>query len=659
MKMKIGLKSLTTIIVGAWCASMMTSPAAVVDIYAAATNNYGTDVVATMVSAVQTAPDGLATYQIAIDVDPMAGTNIVSGISGGESTDQSWGIGSDFLFKGSDGEYVDLINNVRVTNFNANGSSLTLGDLQNLSFKSVTVVNAQSPGKDAVQVVVGSVTNDLGNVGPLTGDPWAIDLETLSGVTAPVTDFSIGVSDSSSLNKWSVYSIQASVQFPDSWLTVDPSALSLELTDPATSVSGALTAAINVGFNSNNVEVISLNADSGFSAVISNSTLTPATSNETITVTYTNAGVLVGYGDVTNSTLVVTWTADGSGVTNTVEVPLNVTYKITTDGITAGQTIGIDFGETAPATTANFNFYSDVVIASNGVTESFGGILIDTSKVGVTGVGFSVQNNAANKDSAANEGATEGFGLMSDASIYGDGIILGNDTTTSSDYITLTFTGLDDLLTYDLTGGYDKDSNFHRTIWDVDGQSLTTAPTTTSGGFVSFTGLQTDGSGNLVITVTENGRYIAVAGLYLTAAAGSATAYDIWAAGFGLAGDDALPGADVENGGLGDGYDNLAEFALGMDPTVADAGSKESVGTAVDGGTNYFQYVYDRRTTYAADGLTYTLIDSDDLVSPLSVGTNAQDAVTYGSAAGDYQTVTNRYITADPVQFVELEIQQD
>ena len=44
-----------------------------------------------------------------------------------------------------------------------------------------------------------------------------------------------------------------------------------------------------------------------------------------------------------------------------------------------------------------------------------------------------------------------------------------------------------------------------------------------------------------------------------------------WASGFGLTGAAADHLADNENGGLGDGYSNILEYALGLDPTVSDS----------------------------------------------------------------------------------------
>jgi hypothetical protein len=181
-----------------------------VQILAAADTDYGTNTVATMVSDVLTAPDGLATYQIAFDVTPPAGRSIRSGMTGtaGASTNSSWGVGpEDTLFKGSDNDRVEQIGNLRVLNVQANGGRLTLDSFFALSFSSVTLANAQSEGKDAVQVVVnGSTTQTLGH---LAANPGVIDLEAL--VSVPVTAFGLETSTTSDLNKWSVNQIEVSV----------------------------------------------------------------------------------------------------------------------------------------------------------------------------------------------------------------------------------------------------------------------------------------------------------------------------------------------------------------------------------------------------------------------------------------------------------------
>jgi hypothetical protein len=138
----------------------------------------------------------------------------------------------------------------------------------------------------------------------------------------------------------------------------------------------------------------------------------------------------------------------------------------------------------------------------------------------------------------------------------------------------------------------------------------------------------------------------------------AADAYPVWIAGYGLSGVDSLLLADSENGGIGDGYNNLAEFALGMNPTVSDAGSRETVGAVTLGGTNWFEYVHYRRSDYLEQGLNYLLIDSTNLVHS-TTHTNAQDQILFGDAVGGYAPVTNRYRIDDHVKFIRINIQQD
>lgn len=131
-------------------------------------------------------------------------------------------------------------------------------------------------------------------------------------------------------------------------------------------------------------------------------------------------------------------------------------------------------------------------------------------------------------------------------------------------------------------------------------------------------------------------------------------AYATWASSYGLVGDDALPDADTENGGAGDGYANLLEFALGMNPTLADAKSRESIHTEEEGGSAYFVYGYHRRTDYLELGLSYSLIETPDLVTP-SLG--SPEEVIIGDLADGFEPVTNRYLIDDPAKFVQLEVQ--
>ncbi|MDF7808789.1 Ig-like domain-containing protein [Pontiellaceae bacterium B12219] len=134
--------------------------------------------------------------------------------------------------------------------------------------------------------------------------------------------------------------------------------------------------------------------------------------------------------------------------------------------------------------------------------------------------------------------------------------------------------------------------------------------------------------------------------------------YTAWVADFGLTGDDALSEADPENDGLGDGYNNLAEFALGMNPRNADAGSRDWIQLTAAAGTNYFEYIHFRRVDYAAEGLSYLMMDTTNLIGSVFM-TNAQDQILVGPAVDGYESVTNRYAADVPAAFIKLEIRKD
>ncbi|MDF7825587.1 hypothetical protein P4B35_16290 [Pontiellaceae bacterium B12227] len=325
----------------------------IASIPAAANNHYGADNTATMVSDIITAFDGLATFQVSADVVPGIGTAVRSGDGGGATSSTSWGIQSSgetsnarMIFNGDEGERVESIGNLQVVNFNDGGGDLSIGDIRDLSFSSITIADAQSGGKDSVYVAVGAVSNNLGKLGSTV---TAVNLENLSGVTAPVTNFALGTSTTNALNKWSVNSIE-------------------------------------------------------------------------------------------------------------------VKYSI-----------------------------------------------------------------------------------------------LGPET------------------------------------------------------------------------------------------------YSTWAYDHGLAGADGAPGSDTSDL---DGYANLAEFALGMDPTEHDAGSNDWNRFATEGGTNWFEMVHKRRSDYSEQGLSYLLIDTTNLMASAS-GTNMQDQVLIGTSVDGYESVTNRYMADDPVKFIWLKIGQD
>ncbi|MGE9270452.1 MAG: glycosyl hydrolase [Verrucomicrobiales bacterium] len=134
--------------------------------------------------------------------------------------------------------------------------------------------------------------------------------------------------------------------------------------------------------------------------------------------------------------------------------------------------------------------------------------------------------------------------------------------------------------------------------------------------------------------------------------------YADWIAAFGLSGEEALPDADPEEGGAGDGYSNLLEFALGMDPTVKDPRSREAIRGFVEDGQTYFEYTYYRRTDYVELGLSYQLLDSDSL-QDFGSSIDAQDAVIVGPEVDGFEPIMNRYLVDEDANFIRLRVLQE
>ncbi|MBU2996298.1 T9SS type A sorting domain-containing protein [Cellulophaga baltica] len=181
-----------------------------VQIQAIADTNYGIDSIATMVSETQIAPDGLATYQISIELTPSTGNAIVSGESGGTSTSKSFAVGTtnnDNLFTGSNYEWINNINNIQIINFNANGGIYDIDDIT-VSFKSIVIVNAQSTN-DSVSLGFEDLIITYGNT---RSNTYELDLESLTGGIV-VNSFSIGTGNTSETNKWSIDGITVNVDF--------------------------------------------------------------------------------------------------------------------------------------------------------------------------------------------------------------------------------------------------------------------------------------------------------------------------------------------------------------------------------------------------------------------------------------------------------------
>ena len=214
-----------------------------------------------------------------------------------------------------------------------------------------------------------------------------------------------------------------------------------------------------------------------------------------------------------------------------------------------GDSIGIDFASpdavfpdeppatSAPAAGTNFNAFDTAT--EDMATASFSGTLI-TLTGGTTGIGFSVTNNMGKASSLTGVSGTPGPAPFDDETIgvdnYGAanvgnesradfGVLLGEVedgivVSEEAGNLVFTFSGLDDSLAYEVTGGYlhsNPNNNFNAT-WDIDGQSATTANESglPDAGYITLTNLSTDGAGNLEITVTRTVQLF-VAGLTITA----------------------------------------------------------------------------------------------------------------------------------------------
>lgn len=182
--------------------------------------------------------------------------------------------------------------------------------------------------------------------------------------------------------------------------------------------------------------------------------------------------------------------------------------------LVAGTEIGVDFGPTTP--TNNFNQVNPDPAADGSLAA---GTLIDTTNVSVDGVGFSWSTDRVwfnNSDSLEYAAQPAVFNDSNTTDWMG---ISGGDRAVPG-IITLTLTGLNDSLTYDLVIGARFGDNIANTSWTVDGQTLLADATSDTNAYRFFTGLSTDGAGNLVMTgsgATNRLDIATVSALHLTA----------------------------------------------------------------------------------------------------------------------------------------------
>jgi MYXO-CTERM domain-containing protein len=195
-----------------------------------------------------------------------------------------------------------------------------------------------------------------------------------------------------------------------------------------------------------------------------------------------------------------------------------VTASMTAATIGIGTEIGIDFGDAAGIAT-NWN-----TLAEPG-NDKAAGTLTDTAGNLVSDVAFTTNTPTGGSGGLGQNDASEiSSGYLGIPDAAQDDWWFEGKTGTSGDFI-LTFSGLDDSLTYDLIigayapGGTATAQLNRNTRWLVDGQTQDTDADSLAGSYVTFTGLETDGSGNLVITSPPIGsnQISVVSALQLTA----------------------------------------------------------------------------------------------------------------------------------------------
>ena len=140
--------------------------------------------------------------------------------------------------------------------------------------------------------------------------------------------------------------------------------------------------------------------------------------------------------------------------------------------------------------------------------------------------------------------------------------------------------------------------------------------------------------------------------VWLTINVTAGSGYSNWAAGISWGAMDTDPLADPDN----DGLNNFYEYALRGDPIHATDQNIFRYGSGQTNGTNWFDYIYNRRIT-PGNGLTYTLELTTNLVNGIWI-TNSYVTLPLAPLDADFEFVTNRININDiPSQFIRLRIE--
>ncbi|WP_372808949.1 PEP-CTERM sorting domain-containing protein [Pontiella sp.] len=195
--------------------------------------------------------------------------------------------------------------------------------------------------------------------------------------------------------------------------------------------------------------------------------------------------------------------------------------------IAVGDVIGIDFGAVVAG-----NNWNHISVGGDSTTLGLDSDeqAVNPDSVGIadlgrlsdgtaTGVGFTLLNSTG-QIAWDFSGGTDGDGGLIEAAgtdVYGDGLISNDQsarpTVSNVDFFLITFTGLDDNLTYNFVSGWDHDNGNFDTRWNVYSDNafstvtdtfLTDATGGDNAGYGSFTGLTSSG-GELYLGLTGDG----------------------------------------------------------------------------------------------------------------------------------------------------------
>lgn len=152
-----------------------------------------------------------------------------------------------------------------------------------------------------------------------------------------------------------------------------------------------------------------------------------------------------------------------------------------------------------------------------------------------------------------------------------------------------------------------------------------------SGGLVMKSGFATvDSLGNRALNVDDFSSSAIIAP--------AVDGYEGWVEEFGLTGADTNMTADLEYGGLGDGMDNLLEYALGGNPTNDDAAVVLPT-ASLSGDGSWFYHVHNERTDDT--NVVYTVKRVSNLIDG-TWETNGVNFVGASTGTNDFRFVTNR-----------------